>query len=292
MKLKSTRSSAIQPVATDHPYRPFSERAGLTPVPPQLRLGEVSPAMRNYVDYAISEDVRRSTEYYFGGHLNERWLKIASHAHVLFFNQSHVNFNSEIEIIRRLFHSAVQNFKITKLFDMIEFLLRHDNCSAEFKFDIARAFVRARAAYRVVDDLIVAVGTVEQAAAFEDAVSQAEASGAGAARTHLIASGKALREGDWAGSVRESIHAVEAMAVRLAPGTETLGPALAALERNGHLHGSLKKAFGALYGYSCDEEGVRHALVLNDKANVDEADALLMLGACASFVSYLIARGG
>jgi hypothetical protein len=91
--------------------------------------------------------------------------------------------------------------------------------------------------------------------------------------------------------VRESIHAVEAVAVRLAPGTGTLGAALKVLEQRGHLHGGLKAAFSSLYGYSSDEEGVRHALVFGDEAQVDEADALFMLGACASFVSYLLARG-
>jgi hypothetical protein len=55
--------------------------------------------------------------------------------------------------------------------------------------------------------------------------------------------------------------------------------------------GSLKAAFGSLYGYSSDEEGVRHALVFSNETQVDEADALFMLGACASFVSYLLARG-
>jgi hypothetical protein len=62
------------------------------------------------------------------------------------------------------------------------------------------------------------------------------------------------------------------------------------MEQRGHLHGSLKAAFGSLYGYSSDEEGVRHALVFSDEAKVDEADALFMMGACASFVSYLLAR--
>jgi hypothetical protein len=91
--------------------------------------------------------------------------------------------------------------------------------------------------------------------------------------------------------VRESIHAVEAVAVRLAPDTSTLGAALKVLEKRDHLHGGLKSAFEKLYGYSSDEAGVRHALVFSDEAKVDEADALFMLGACASFVSYLLARG-
>jgi hypothetical protein len=106
----------------------------------------------------------------------------------------------------------------------------------------------------------------------------------------LIAAGKKLAERDWVGSVRDSIHAVEATAISLAPG-DTLGPALTELEKRGKLHGGLKKAFGALYGYTSDKKtGVRHANVFGQDETVDETDALFMLGACASFVSYLISR--
>ncbi len=106
----------------------------------------------------------------------------------------------------------------------------------------------------------------------------------------MLTAGSELRHGNWAASVRESIHAVESVAVQLAPSKDTLGDALAVLERTGHLHGSLKSAFQTLYGYASNEKGVRHALVFRDEAEVDEPDALFMLGACAAFVSYLIQR--
>ena len=59
------------------------------------------------------------------------------------------------------------------------------------------------------------------------------------------------------------------------------------------IHPALEAGFQKLYAYTSDEHGIRHALN-RDGANVDEADAIFMLGACASFVSYLIgkARGG
>lgn len=115
-------------------------------------------------------------------------------------------------------------------------------------------------------------------------------SGADAARSHLVSAGVELRRGDWAGSVRESIHAVESIAKKIHPEAKTLGEALKAIERHWPIHGSLKSAFSALYGYTNDEDGVRHARVFKDTPNVDEVDALFMLGACASFVSYLAAR--
>jgi hypothetical protein len=159
------------------------------------------------------------------------------------------------------------------------------------KHELADAFIQSRAAYRVFDnEYVAAIGTAEQAATFERAIIDAEAKNATAARKQLIAAAVALRNADWPGCVRESIHAVEATAVNLAPETKTLGDALKVLEKRGHIHSGLKAAFGALYGYSSDEKGIRHALVIEDEAHVDEADALFMLGACASFVSYLLAR--
>lgn len=108
--------------------------------------------------------------------------------------------------------------------------------------------MEARTAYRVIDNkYIAAIGTEEQAVAFERAVSEAESKNATGARKHLIQAGVALKNGDWAGSVRESIHAVESVAVRLAPDTDTLGAALRVLDSQGHLHGGLRAAFGQLY---------------------------------------------
>ncbi|TAW21899.1 hypothetical protein ELI20_12195 [Rhizobium ruizarguesonis] len=206
--------------------------------------------------------------------------------HIFIFEQEANTYISSPAHWRQRITTIVQRSSIGPLFDFVEFLVRHPKCSMVLKAELASAFVAARAAYRIVDGQIIAIGTNEQAAAFEKAIGDAE----GGARTHLVAAGAALRNGDWAGSIRESIHAVEATAVRLAPNADTLGKALAVLERQGRLHGSLKEAFAKLYGYSSNEEGVRHALVFKDEAQVDEADALFMLGACASFVSYLQAR--
>jgi hypothetical protein len=186
---------------------------------------------------------------------------------------------------------VVESDSLTKVFDLVEFLIRSPNLGADARANMTRAFVDCRAAYRVIDGtMIVAIGTEEQAATFGSAVAETEAKNATGARKHLIDAGAALRKGDWAGSVRESIHAVESIAVRLAPGESTLGAALKAIEKQGQLHGSLKAAFEKLYGYTSDEQGVRHSLVFGDEAQVDESDALFMLGACAAFVSYLLAR--
>jgi hypothetical protein len=278
-------------MSSDQSYIPFSQRSGLEPIPPQLKIGEVSTEFRRLVDYFIGLEIDRETQLgfektYFG----ERWNRVAMDLHVLLFGMDASSYKNEPYYLRKKIETVIRQAEIGRLFDLIEFFTRHQRCSVELKSELAAAFVGTRSAYRIVDRQIVAIGTEEQAIAFGRAISQAEEQHAGAARNHLIAAALALRNSDWAGSIRESIHAVEAMAILLVPGTKTLGPALTALEKQGHLHGSLKAAFGSLYGYSSDEEGVRHALVFKSEAEVDEADALFMLGACASFVSYLLAR--
>jgi hypothetical protein len=50
----------------------------------------------------------------------------------------------------------------------------------------------------------------------------------------------------------------------------------------------MKRGFAALYGYTSDAQGIRHAHLNEPSASPDETDALFMIGACAAFVSYLI----
>ncbi len=56
------------------------------------------------------------------------------------------------------------------------------------------------------------------------------------------------------------------------------------------IHGALKSGIKSIYGYTSNEQGIRHPLLEKDAPNVDESDALFMLSACAAFVSYLVGK--
>lgn len=43
-----------------------------------------------------------------------------------------------------------------------------------------------------------------------------------------------------------------------------------------------------LYGYTSDEDGVRHPIL--DEVSVDEADARFMIVTCSAFVNFLVAK--
>jgi hypothetical protein len=162
--------------------------------------------------------------------------------------------------------------------------LKHPACPDGFPEVVNAILERCRLAYRVFDEVVIApIGSDAERATIEQAFADLAATEYHGARTHLRKAAEQLTAGKFADSVRESIHAVEATARVLEP-SAALSSALGRLENSA----KIKHGFGNLYGYTSDEKGIRHPLLDDGTANVDEIDALFMIGACAAFVSYLI----
>ena len=100
-----------------------------------------------------------------------------------------------------------------------------------------------------------------------------------------------IKAPDYENSVKESISAVEAMCcITGMSGTQaTLGAAIKKLKDSGvHIHSAMERAFLALYGYTSDENGIRHGGI--DFTSVPAGDAKYMLVSCSAFVNYLIEK--
>ena len=109
------------------------------------------------------------------------------------------------------------------------------------------------------------------------------------ASTHLRHAADHINARQYPDAITDCIHAVESVARIIDPkSSTTLGPALHSLEQADVLnHPALKQAFLNLYGYTSDEQGLRHALLDKDAADVGLEEAVFMFGACASFAAYL-----
>jgi hypothetical protein len=51
------------------------------------------------------------------------------------------------------------------------------------------------------------------------------------------------------------------------------------------MHAAFERALKQLYGYTSDEDGIRHAAL--EEKNIGQEDATFMLVSCANFVNYL-----
>jgi len=72
-------------------------------------------------------------------------------------------------------------------------------------------------------------------------------------------------------------------------GQATLGKAIKKLKDSGvHIHSAMESAFSSLYGYTSDENGIRHGGI--DFTNAPAEDAKFMLVSCSAFVNYLIEK--
>lgn len=97
---------------------------------------------------------------------------------------------------------------------------------------------------------------------------------------------------DYENSIKESISAVESMCCIIlgeSGKNATLGAMLKKLEKhNVHIHEAMKAAFEKLYGYTSDENGIRHGGI--DFKGASSNDARYMLISCSAFINYLTAQ--
>lgn len=282
-------------MATEHPDRrhlTFSQAEGLAELPAPLALKEISSEVRavlwKVIHDSITGDMKRSS---MTTGLGRTWEVILKDKHVFFDHLMIDEFSTNAKLAMASLKTVIAHGAYNELFDLIQFILRHPATSTTFASHIATALKMGRAAYTVVDeDTIVPLASEAEGTALIVALADLDGGPFKGARTHLKNAAQRLHDGSWADSVRESISAVEAVARVWAPSAKTLDPALRLLGGAHRLHPALLAGFGKLYGFTNDEKGLRHALLDEESAAVDEADAVYMLGACAAFTSYLVRR--
>lgn len=270
----------------------FSERAGIKAPKTAIQIDSIDDELRTalwsaYHLHIASKDVSAST---------------SSSSHAQYYQQLYLElFKAPIdkmpwqphqlaEAVRKWFFAAPWH----DVYDFIEFTSQHGPhfWVPAFRNEVNRVLIREVAGYRLVDGLIVPISDVTEINAVSDALDATQSPGLKAAQIHLrtaLAMLSSRKEPDYRNSVKESISAVESIAKLLAGSPKAeLADAMRILESKAPLHGALRKGFLALYGYTSDADGIRHALL--DAPSVDFVDAKYMLVTCSAFVHFLVAR--
>ena len=273
----------------------FSQAQGHEELPGPLQLEELPSEARTHIwnVFYLFIDATKGSAYpdfpdvwVAGG-----WEEILHAKHLWHDNLPLDEWDNSFEHHRTSLRRSIETLTFNQVFDLTQFVLRHPKCPPGFIDEMKRAFALSRLAYTIDEaeppTIIPAVTDVEGRTVVESMQTLRRAGLDGSA-AHLRKAAECINGNDWAGSIRESIHAVESVARQLDPkASNDLGPALASLEKRGALHPALKEAFTKLYGYTSNEQGVRHAMLDKSSANVGMDEAVFMLGACASFSSYL-----
>ena len=264
----------------------FSQAYGYQELPQPLKLEELSDSARVKLWSLLYRYVSIGSRVLVGS----KWSTILMTLHVGFFGQPWDEFTNRTQIFVNNLKRIFLESPFHEVFDSLLAIMRHRECPRDFSLSVAVVFEQCRLAC-IIDvgppPTIYPTATGEEGGAIVRATAELSSAGLAGAASHLRHPSDCISRGDYPGAVRESIHAVESTARHFDPTAKTLNPALKALEGGGTLHPALKMVFSILYGFTSDEQGIRHALIDNPQANVDLDEAVFMLGACASFSSYL-----
>lgn len=178
-----------------------------------------------------------------------------------------------------------------EVYDFIEFISGYsiDGKRESFINGCNNIFEKENSGYRFVDGKIIEISSADEINEIENAIESATPYYG--VKQHLVSAITLMSDKekpDYRNSIKESISAVESLCKKVAGDEKAnLATALKVLEKKGHMHPALEKAFSSLYGYTSDANGIRHALM--EQSNLTSADARFMLISCSAFVNYVIA---
>lgn len=277
----------------------FSQRMGITPLRVEIQKESIDHELKNALWNSLYLLYFNNLSFY----MSDNPQPIQTLFRRIWMHHLHKAYDDIPEPINIVSLIKAQFFKAQwyEVLDVVEFIPRNydleeynggnDNERNTRFYELCNHhFERCLSAYHFVNGQITEITSKEEIESIEDLLNNASV--VSSARIHLKRSLELFSDRnkpDYRNSIKESISAVESCCKTISQDNKaTLGKALAVIEKKHGIHGSLKSAFTALYGYTSDAEGIRHALL--EESELKQEDARFMLVACSSFINYLTVK--
>jgi hypothetical protein len=271
----------------------FSQRKGYKAAAKALQLEEVDRELRASL-WSVLHDVYfahwNATDMYSGGLLSHQGQQIRNLLGFIwceFFKYPSDTIPQWPQIVAtiRKYHFECEWHEV---YDLIEFVVKAapENSRDTFSQLCNFRLQQENSGYRLVGSEVTQITSDSEINEIQTAIE----SKIPGVQDHLSRALQLLsdrKKPDYRNSAKESISAVEGVC-RLFAGGNTLSDALKALKAKIDIHPAFERALTALYGYTSDEGGIRHALL--EKSSISFADAKFMLVTCSAFSNYLIGK--
>ncbi|MBI5894266.1 MAG: hypothetical protein HZB79_11620 [Deltaproteobacteria bacterium] len=273
----------------------FSQRIGEKPVKTGLQIGSMDDDLRIALWNAfLFHFIGRDKSYIISESSLKIFYQILWHDFFKLPVDGIRNYTSDThKVINKWFFNA----EWFEVYDFIEFVsnIAYPNLSLDtkkFKQFCNTMMEREISGYRFVGDLITQITNENELKEIEEALENSRKTKLSGVNAHLESALSKLsdrKNPDYRNSVKESISAVESISQIITGNSKaTLGEALKTIDKDVEIHGALKKGFDAIYGYTSDEGGIRHAML--EESKVDFEDAKYMFVSCSAFINYLIIK--
>jgi len=272
----------------------FSQRRGLTISAKEIQIDSINQESRiaiwnvfyEYVFYMYDSSKRsqfrsilRSNEY-----LDQLSLFIWKKILYLPLQTIPVDYSNQLMKI----FGYYQKMEWNEIYDFVEYLLNYFD-DIDLIQEINDVLLKKLTGYRFMSGVITDINNPEELKSIDEAINNDEFSSAGQHLQRALELLSDRKNPDYRNSIKESISAVESLVKKMTGDPKaTLNKALDKIETSGKgikIHPALKSAFTSLYAYTCDEKGIRHAML--DEPNVFVEDAKFFLITCSAFINFL-----
>jgi AbiJ N-terminal domain 4 len=259
----------------------FSQRHGYTPVSTKIQTDFMTDELRYSIWNAL--DINLWSQPGFMYNLDyfslELWID--------YFKEPVSGRPESHEVIRHIIEKHFMGAKWYQVYDFLEFVLGVFP-DQDLTDPLNNMLERELAGYRIINGIVSPITGELEVVMLQQALADNDFP---LIKEHLSTALELLsnrQNPDYRNSIKESISAVEYLARVIADNPNaTLGQALNAIERSGKIkiHTALKEGYSKIYGYTSDQDGIRHSLM--DEPNLTAGDAIFFLLSCTSFIGYL-----
>ncbi len=268
----------------------FSQRKGYKPVSETIQIDSISPQLRNSLWNILSVSVfsinyHVSVDSISRDDSKSRIINICRYILIFYFkipvDSIPYNFSTYVNHLRDYFFEC----EWFEVYDFLEILLSFLD-SETINIQINIVLERELSGFRYVDGVFTDITSQQEIESLESVLNDDDFP---SVREHLyrsLALYSDRDDPDYRNSIKESILAVESISRIITNNPKaSLGDALKHIENDITIHPALKSAFIKLYGYTSDENGIRHAML--EDPNLSQSDARFFLVVCSAFINYL-----
>ena len=275
--------------------RSFSEREGYKPMKINLQIGSMDEDLRislwNVLTIFYWDEMKKYNFLSNCDNMDFLFKRIWQNYFIQPFDSLNNYWRTTYGEIRDYFFKCEWN----EVYDFIEFVANNfpdkdDKRNRGFMAICNSILEQELSGYRFVDGIITPITSDAEISAIEEALEITNP--LKGVHTHLKTSLTLLsdrKNPDYRNSIKEAISAIECICKLLTEDKNAkLGNALKIIEDKVALHPALKDGFNKLYGWTSNEDGIRHSLM--EESNISFEDAKYMLVSCSAFVNYLIVK--
>lgn len=270
----------------------FSDRIGVTEVPDVLQVDGMSAALRNSLWNYLLKTIFSGDERFFR---KTNVMICKSHFKLPVDTVPWIESQQSTWLRKYFFDSSFQWYQV---YNLIEFIA--DNCHemrwhfdpSSFKSEINQILEEELAGYRFIGGTLAPISSPEEISSITSALLAAQEKELYGTKKHIETALELMARKptpEYRNSIKESISSIESLAKQLTGESGGgLEKALSKLDSVVHFHGAFKAGLLSLYGYTSDEDGIRHAILEEQDIGFDEAKFMLIT--CSALVNFIISK--